>query len=87
MDQTLPSQLRHGLSLVDKLLPMAGVLGPQAVAIAKVVEGLTGVTEAILDRAEEGAIVLSSDDQAEIRAINDRLQILNDGIAQRIAQS
>jgi len=73
--------------VVDKLAPLAGMLGPQAAAIGKIVEGLTDVGQTVLERAQEGAVVIASEDQDEIRAINQRLAAKNDELAQRIADS
>ena len=79
--------LRQGLEVVDQLAPFAGVLGPQGAAIGKIVEGLTEVGQTVLERAQEGAVVLASEDQDEIREINQRLAAKNDHLAQRIADS
>lgn len=87
MEESILSKLQAGMSLVDKLLPMAGMLGPQAAAIGKIVDGLLEVSEAVLERAGEAGVVLSSSDQNEIRAINQRLAALNDDVARRIAAS
>ena len=87
MEESILSKLQTGMSLVDKLLPMAGMLGPQAAAIGKIVDGLLEVSEVVIERAGEAGVVLSSDDQAEIRAINKRLAALNDDVARRIAAS
>ena len=87
MEESILSKLQTGMSLVDKLLPMAGMLGPQAAAIGKIVDGLLEVSEVVIERAGEAGVVLSSSDQNEIRAINQRLAALNDDVARRIAAS
>lgn len=79
--------LRQGLEVVDKLAPLAALLGPQGAAVGKIVEGLTEVGQTVLERAQEGAVVLTSEDQDEIRSINHRLAAKNDELAQRIADS
>lgn len=87
MDRNIITNLRKGLEVLDGLAPLAGVLGPQGAAIGKIAESLSDVAQAVLDRAAEGQIVMSSDDQAEIRQINETLASKNDALARRVAAS
>ena len=87
MDRNIINNLRKGLEVLDGLTPLAGVLGPQAAVIGKIAESLSDLAQAVLDRAAEGAMVMSSDDQAEIRHIVQNLANKNDALARRIAAS
>ena len=87
MDRNIINNLRKGLEVLDGLTPLAGVLGPQAAVIGKIAESLSDLAQAVLDRAAEGAMVMSSDDQAEIRHIVQNLANKNNALARRIAAS
>lgn len=80
-------KLRAGLDLVDQLAPLSGILGDKGAAVGKIVTGLSEVAQTVLDRIEDGAVGFTSEDQAEIRAINTRLAAVNDDLARRIQNS
>lgn len=76
--------LKRGLETVDALLPIATALGAPTGLVTSVI----GIAGAVLEtgqnvaaRIEEGQIVASSNDQAELKSILSRIQAKNDELA------
>lgn len=76
--------LKRGLETVETLLPIATALGAPTGLVTSVI----GIASAVLEtgqnvavRIEEGKVVASSDDQAELKSILSRIQSKNDELA------
>lgn len=76
--------LKRGLETVETLLPIATALGAPTGLITSVV-GIAGAVletgQNVATRIEEGQVVASSDDQAELKSILSRIQAKNDELA------
>lgn len=76
--------LRGGLDLAEKAIPVAVSFGVPNANVAGV---FLEIGKNILERLDDGAAALASDDVAELKAILGKLQILNDALAAEIAAS
>lgn len=76
--------LKRGLETVETLLPIATALGAPTGLVETVIKIGGAVFETgqnIAERVEEGKIVASSEDQAELKSILARIQAKNDELA------
>jgi hypothetical protein len=70
--------LRDGLALVNNAAEVADELDLPIVGdIAKIAATVTSVAENILARVDEGKVVMSSDDQDEVKGILEALHAKN----------
>lgn len=80
--------LHKGTAIADNISPLLSAFGvPQAANVIKIVETLTKLAETVLLRIEEGRIVATSTQKAELEAIIANLQARNDALAKVIAGS
>lgn len=81
--------LQGALDAVKKLAPAASVLGVPAavVAVAEIASAAVTVATNVVDRIEDGKVVVSNTDAAAVRSILADLQAENDKLAAVIARS
>lgn len=78
------SGLQSGLAVVEQLSTTATALGAPAgliATVAKIGGALVETAQNVKQRVDEGAIVVSSDDQARLQSILATLQAKNDELA------
>lgn len=83
----LTGALQSGLALVKELAPLAALGGPGVAGVASIAATLAEIGENILDKANDGAIVATSDDKARVQALLAQIQAENDALAARVADS
>lgn len=81
--------VKTGVSFAEELTPLLGLITdvPILGTAVKAVGAVTEVVDNIQTRIAEGKIVVSSDDQDEIRGMAERLSVVNDELAQYIKDS
>lgn len=80
--------LRKGAEFVEAIAPVATIAGgPVVGTVAAVISSVSDIADNISNRASEGHIVFSSEDQSEIQAIVARIADANDKLNQAIQQS
>jgi hypothetical protein len=86
--RSIVDMLHTGAAWAQDLPPVVKALGGPALAAAvKITETVTSIATNVLDRVEEGKIVASSDEAAEIKTIIVKLAAINDALASEIAKS
>lgn len=84
------SALETGVQFVEEFAPTVAALTPYGGLVdtaTKAIEAVTETVENVQARVEEGAIVASSNDQAQVRDLAQRLHDANDVIAKQIDES
>lgn len=91
MDFTkLLSALEKGVQFAEEITPTLAALTPYGALATTAVKAIGAVTETVQnvqERITEGQIVAHSTDQAQVRALAQRLHAVNDQLAQQIDQS
>lgn len=82
--RSLSETLKAGLATVQALAPLAALGGPGAVGVASIVSGLAKVGEQIMEKIEDGTVVATSDDKAEVQGLLAQIQSENDQLARRV---
>ncbi len=83
----IESAVADGLSLVNKLAPLAAVLGPVGVEAASVAGKVATFASAALTAAQEEQAVISATDLASLTVLQKQIQDTNDQMAAVIAAS
>lgn len=76
--------LRGGLDLAQRAVPLASQLGLPG---ANVAGAFIEIAANVLDRVEDGAAALATEDVAELKDIMGKLRSLNDGLAAQVDAS
>jgi hypothetical protein len=82
--------LSSAVHMAESLLPEVAALTPYGAIATKVIAAVTAATEVaenVSARIAEGKIVASSTDQAQVRALAQKLHDLNDKLAAQIDES
>jgi len=82
--------LEKGVSFVEEIAPTLAELTPygNAAGVAvKAIEAITETVQNIEERVAEGTIVLHSTDQAQVKALAQRLHDVNDGLSKQVDDS
>lgn len=80
--------LDRGAQTAEMLSPIAQALGGStAGSIVGIIASLAATAANVLERIEEGKVVASSNEQAELKAYIERLGRVNDSLAATIANS
>lgn len=82
--KTILQNLQKG---IDTAQSIAGPLAAIGVPGAGLAKALLEVAENVKARIDEGAVVATSDDAAEVKLIIERLQTINDQLAAEIEES
>lgn len=79
--------LEDGVKFAETIVPMIAELTPYgalASTAIKAVGAITDTVQNVQERVAEGSIVAHSNDQAQVRALAQRLHDLNDSLADQI---
>lgn len=82
--------LEKGVQFAEEITPTLAALTPYGAIAETAVKAIGAVTETVQNvqaRVEEGTIVAHSNDQAQIKALAQRLHDVNDQLAQQIDNS
>lgn len=74
-------------NVVDVLAPIAETYGGNVGAAAKLISAASDIVTNVVARVEDGQLAASTDDQATLSALADKLRQENDRLAQVIAAS
>lgn len=82
--------LEKGVQFAEEIAPTLAALTPYGALVETATKAIGAVTETVQnvqERISEGEIVAHSADQAQVRALAQRLHDLNDQLAQQIDDS
>lgn len=82
--------IRQGVEFAEKLTPMVSMIPGAGTLVTTAINAAGAVTEVVTnikERVDEGAIVLASNDAAEIKGYVERLEKVNDELAAYIDQT
>lgn len=85
--QKLLDTIEKGVQFVEKLTPVLSEIPGAGPIVATAVQAASAVTEVvtnIVDRVDEGKIVMGTDDQEVLKGYISRLQAVNDQLANYI---
>lgn len=83
----IAAALKKGLETMEALAPLAVLGGPAAAGIGSIAATLADIGQNVLDKIEDGAVVASSDDKEQVKALLAQIQAENDTLAARIRSS
>lgn len=82
--------IRKGVEFIETLAPVISVIPGAGPILAQAVKA-AGAVQAIIanlqERVAEGKVVLASADEAEVRALAERLAAVNDRLAEEVDKS
>lgn len=82
------SGAQKAIDAVQELLPLAQKIGGPTVAnVATIAIATIGVIENVLQRGQDAHIALTTKDEAQLRAMLEKLQEANDKLASAISSS
>lgn len=84
---TLSAGLRKGLETIKALAPLAAFGGPAVAGLAKIADSLATIGANVLEKIEDGTVVATSQDKAEVQKLLAEIQDENDALAQRVIDS
>jgi predicted LPLAT superfamily acyltransferase len=82
--------IQSAVTMAETLVPEIAALTPYGALATTVIKAVSAATEMagnLQTRIDEGSIVASSTDQAQVRELAQKLHDLNDGLAKQVDDS